>query len=203
MPTPSRKAEPPMPVSRRSTLLVPLLLAACSDDGPPRELTPLRYDFLTRLQLNVASIEFADLPAPGPLDTSSPAPAAQALRQMADDRLAAGGSSGKAVVVIEEARIVRSGSTLDGSMAIRIDIVAADSQRAGFAEARVARKLSGFGRDLRGGLYDITKQMLDDMNVELEFQLRRSLRDYLQTTTAAPAPAAVQQQDLAPPRPAP
>lgn len=190
-----------MPLSRRLILLTPLLFAACSEDGPPREMPPLRYDFLTRLQLNVASIGFADLPPPGPLDSLSPAPAAQALRQMAEDRLAAGGSSGKAVVVIEEARVARSGSTLDGSMAIQVDIVTADNQRAGFAEARVARKLSGFGRDLRGGLYDITKQMLDDMNVELEFQLRRSLRDYLQTTTAAPAPAAVQQQDLAPPSP--
>jgi hypothetical protein len=188
-----------MALSRRLVLLTPLLLAACGDDGPPREFKPLRYDFLTRLQLNVAAIGFADLPPPGPLDSVSPVPAAQALRQMAEDRLAAGGSSGKAVIKIEEARIVRSGSTLDGSMAIHLDIVAADGQRAGFAEARVARQLNGFGRDLRGGLYDITKQMLDDMNVELEFELRRSLRDYLQATTAAPAPAAVQQQDLAPP----
>lgn len=192
-----------MPSSRRLVLLAPLLLAACGDDGPPRNFPPLRYDFLTRLQLNVASIGFSDLPSPGPLDTVSPAPAAQALRQMAEDRLAAGGSSGQAVVVIEDARIIRSGSALDGSMAIHIDVVAADGQRAGFAEARVARRLTGYGRDLRGGLYDITKQMLDDMNVELEFQLRRSLRDYLQATTAAPAPASVQQQDLAPPRPAP
>ncbi len=192
-----------MALPRRLVLLAPLLLAACGDDGPPREYPPLHYDFLTRLQLNVASVPFADLPPPSPLDALSPIPAGPALRQMADDRLAAGGSSGKAVVTIEEARIVRSGDALDGSMAIRLDIIAADGSQAGFAEARVARRLAGFGRDLRGALYDITKQMLDDMNVELEFQLRRSLRDYLQTTAAAPAPAAVQQQDLAPPKPAP
>ena len=43
--------------------------------------------------------------------------------------------------------------------------------------------------------YDLTKQMLDDMNVELEFQIRRSLKDYLQTTGTAPTPAPVQKQD--------
>lgn len=190
-------------LTRRASLMVPLLLAACGDDAPAREFSMPRYDYLTRLQINVASIGFADLPPPGPLDRVSPVPAGPALRQMVEDRLAAGGSSGRAVVTIEDAAIARSGGGLDGTMAIRIDILSADGGRVGFAEARVARRTTGIGRDLRGALYDITKQMLDDMNVELEFQLRRSLRDYLQATAVAPAPAAVQQQDLAPPRPAP
>jgi hypothetical protein len=56
---------------------------------------------------------------------------------------------------------------------------------------------------LRSALYDMTKQMLDDMNVELEFQIRRSLRDNLQSTTTAPAPPPVEQQDLSAPAPAP
>ena len=118
---------------------------------------------------------------------------------MLRDRLSAGGSSGRAVATIEEARITRGGGGLDGAMAVRVDVLAADGTKAGFAEAQVARRLDGVGRDIRGALYDMTKQMLDDMNVELEFQLRRSLRDYLQTTSTAPAPAPVQQQDLSAP----
>ena len=179
--------------------LAPLALAACGGDGPPRVFTPLRYDYLTPLRLNVATIEMAPLPPPSPLDASSPAPAAQAVQQLIEDRLSAAGSSGRAVAKIDEARIARIGNVLEGTVSVRIDVITADGGRAGFTEARVTRRLSGFGRDLRGGLYDITKQMLDDMNVELEFQIRQSLRDYLQTTTTAPAPAPVQQQDLSAP----
>ena len=50
--------------------------------------------------------------------------------------------------------------------------------------------------DLPAALYDMTRAMMDDMNVELEFQIRRSLRDWLQDPTAAPPPAPVEQQEL-------
>lgn len=188
-----------MLLSRRLALTAPLWLAACGDDGPPRTYPPLRYDYLTPLRLNVASVDFAALPAPGPLDGQSPVPPGPALRQLAEDRLSAAGSSGRAVVTVDEARIARTGSGLDGTFAIRLDILSASGVKAGFAEARVARRVSGIDRNLRGALYDMTRQMLDDMNVELEFQLRRSLRDYLQATTTAPAPAPVQKQDLSAP----
>lgn len=196
-----------MPLTRRAALLAPLLLpglAACSDDAVRQDFPPLRYDYLTRLQLNVADIDYGDLPPPGPLDGIDPAPPGAGLQQLVRDRLIAAGSSGRAKVVLAEARIVRDGDGLDGAMGVRVDIIAADGNQAGFAEARVARRTTGMGRDLRGALYDFTKQMLDDMNVELEFQLRRSLKDYVQTTTTAPPPAAVQRQDLiAPSTPVP
>ena len=186
-------------LSRRLVLLAPLGLAACGDDGPPRVYGPIRYDYLTPLQLNVASVDMADLPPPGGLDELSPVPIGPAVRQMLQDRLSAAGSSGRAVVTVEDARVARSSGGLDGAVAVRLDIVAADGKPAGFAEARVARRLDGVGRNLRPAIYDMTKQMLDDMNVEFEFQIRRSLRDYLQTTTTAPTPAPVEKQDLAPP----
>lgn len=187
-----------MPLARRLLLATPLWLAACGDDGLPRSFAPLRYDYLTRLQINVASIDTADLPPPGALDQISPAPLAPALRQMALDRLTAGGSSGHGLVTVEEARITRGGGGLDGAMALRLDILAADGTKVGFAEARVARHVAT-GGSLQANLYDITKAMLDDMNVEFEFQVRQSLRDYLQTTTTAPAPAPVQQENLSAP----
>ena len=190
-----------MPLTRRSALLLPMLLAACGDDTVRRDFPPLRYDFLTRLELNVADIAYGELPQPGPLDGTDPTPPGPALLQLLQDRLIAAGSSGRARVTVGEARITRDGDDLDGAMSVRVDIITADGSPAAFAEARVARHATGIGRDLRGALYDFTKQMLDDMNVELEFQLRRSLKDYLQTTSTAPPPPPVQQQDLGAPTP--
>ena len=185
-----------MPLTRRSALLAPLWLAACADEGPPRAFPPLRYDYLTPLRLNVAAIDYSPLPPPNPLDAISPAPAALALQQMAQDRLSAAGAGGRAVVTVEEARVARTPNGLDGAFGLRVDIFASDGSPTGFATARVTRSEANIGPDLRGALYDMTKQMLDDMNVELEFQLRRSLSDHLQATTTAPAPAPVEQQDL-------
>ena len=189
-----------MALGRRGALLLALGsaggLAACGGEPARQAFPPLRYEFLTPLQLNVASIQYAPLPPPNPLDAGAPAPAGPALRQMAEDRLVAAGSSGEAVVTIEAARIARTADGLDGVFALRVDVLTAEGGRAGFAEARVTRRDAGIGRDVRAAAYEMTKQMLDDMNVELEFQLRQSLRDYLQSTTVAPAPAAVEQQDL-------
>ena len=204
----SRPEADPMAISRRLALLAPAWLAAAGLPHAPTTggatFPPLRYDYLTRLRAERRVDRLADLPPPGPLDALVAGPAGAGAA--ADGRGPAGGRRLERAgrwSTIEEARIVRVGDGLDGAMAIHLDVIAADGARAGFAEARVARRASGIGRDLRGALYDITKQMLDDMNVELEFQLRRSLRDYLQTAGAAPAPPPVQREDLPVPAPAP
>ena len=189
-----------MPLSRRLVLLLPLWAAGCGDDAPLRTtFPPLRSDYLTPLALNVGTIDYAGLPPPGPLDDLDPAPPGPALLQLAHDRLSAAGTGGRALVTVTDATVARSGDALAGSMGLRVEVSGADGGSAGFAEAKVTRRVVGIGRDLRGALYDVTKQMLDDMNVELEYQLRQNLRDYLQMPQTAPAPAPVQQQDLAPP----
>src|SRR5690348_12789620 len=105
-----------MPLPRRLTLLIPLWLVSCSSEPPLRQdFPPLRYDYLTKLQLNVASIAVSPPPPPGPLDALDPAPPAQALVQMAQDRLAAGGSLGRAVFVIDQATIARIPDGLEGT----------------------------------------------------------------------------------------
>ncbi len=119
---------------------------------------------------------------------------------MAADRLVAGGSLGRAVFTVEDASIRRIPGGLEGALAVRLDVLTSDGKRAGFAEARVMRRLQGYENDdFRGALYDLTRQMMDDMNVEFEFQVRRSLRDWLQVATTAPVPPPVQQQPLTPP----
>ena len=143
------------------------------------------------------------MPPPGPLDGENPAPPGQALRRLAQDRIAAGGSTGRAVFTVDQAAITREGSALSGTMAVHLDVLGPDGGRAAFAEARVTRQSPlPRGADLAGELYGMTRAMLDDMNVELEFQVRRALRAWLQDAGPAPGPAPVEQQPLdAPGRP--
>jgi len=176
-------------------LLLPLAVAACGGDEPLRDMPPLRYDFLTPLRLNVATVDVGEAPPPSPIEAQSPMPAGMALRQMALDRLAPGGSSGRAVFVIDVARINRTSNGLEGVLAVHLDVLTTEGTRAGFAEARVSRSATTHG-SLRRALYDLTRQMMDDMNVEFEFEVRRSLRDWLQDATTAPLPAPVEQQEL-------
>lgn len=191
-------------LTRRSSLLLPLLLAACGGGGrSDRSFPPLRYGYLTPLRLNVATVRVEQRFVPSGVapDVSQfdPVPPVTALRNMAEDRLQAFGSSGQAVFVIQDASLIRKGDTITGSMAVELDIYTSANTRAGFAEARVSRTRSGDVDDLAATLYDMTKQMMDQMNVEFEYQLRRSLREWLQRTGAAPVP--VQQQPLEQPAP--
>jgi hypothetical protein len=186
--------------------LVVLALAACSSE-PPRVYEPLRYDYLLPLRLNVASLTIETRFVPGgtnDLNALDPSPLIPTLTQMARDRLQAVGGSGRAVFVIKDATLARTNDGIRGSMDVELDVYGGDGTRAAFAEARVARTRSGDLGDMRGALYDMTKQLMDAMNVEFEFQVRRSLHDWLVSASAAPAP--VQQQALPPPpgaRPAP
>jgi len=70
----------------------------------------------------------------------------------------------------------------------------------GYAEARVTRAtaVSADAEPLRQTLYTLTTQMMRDMNVEFEYQLRRTLHDWLEETTPASSavPAPVEQQPL-------
>lgn len=185
-----------MDLPRRMALLLPVALAACGGDDEVRQDFPaLHYNYLTLLRLNVGAVDVGEPPPPGPLDALNPAPPGPALRQMALDRLGAGGTTGRAVFHIDAVQITQGSSGLQGVMAVHLDILDPSGGRVGFAEARVSR-LSDGSRGLRAALYDMTRSMMDDMNVEFEFQVRRSLKAWLQDATTAPLPAPVEQQDL-------
>jgi hypothetical protein len=189
-----------------AALLAALALAACSS-GPPRVYAPLRYDYLLPLRLNVAelTIESHFVPAgSSDLNAQAPAPLIPTLTQMARDRIQAVGGAGRAVFVIKDATLARTDDGIRGSIDVELDVYGGEGMRAGFAEARVSRTRNGDNGDLRSALYDMTKQLMDAMNIEFEYQVRHSLHDWLVTTSAVPPP--VEQQALPPPpgaRPAP
>jgi hypothetical protein len=198
-------------ISRRAALTAPLLaitLAGCAGTPVPTSYDKLSWDYLPRIRLNVASVTVDDswTPRAGTREVGflAPTPPVDALRRMAEDRLVAGGNSGRANFVVEDASIVQTRDAYAGSFAVRLDVTTSDGARSGFAEARVSRTRTI--RDTseagtRAELYELVKQMMTDMNVEFEYQIRHSLRDYLQTTApGAPEAGAVDTEQLSAPK---
>jgi hypothetical protein len=188
---------PSRALTRRSSLLLPVFFAACSGP-PPREYPPLHYGYLTPLPLNVAAIRieqrFVASGVPPDVSQFDPMPPVQALRNMAEDRLQAAGSSGQATFVIQDASLVRQGDTIVGNFAVELNVYTSANTRAGFAEARVSGTHTGDLDDMPSILYDTTKDLMDRMNVEFEYQIRRSMRSWLLPPGAPQTP--VQQQTL-------
>jgi hypothetical protein len=186
-------------LTRRSSLLLPLVLAACGGE-PERDFPLLHYNYLTPLRLNVAAIQIEQRFVPSGIapDVSQidPMPPVQALRNMAADRLQALGPAGQAVFAILNAALVRANGTITGTFAVELTVYTAPNVRAGYANASVTGSYTGDMDDLQGRLYDMTKSLMDRMNVEFEYQVRRSLGGWLLPGGAPQAP--VQQQPLTP-----
>ncbi len=187
-------------------VLTTLMLAGCGGaSAPEAAFKPYSYGYLTPLRLNVGQIRIEDHvpPAGDPADLgpTAPVPPDQALRQMAQDRLVAAGNAGTAVFTIDEASITgQPGGALNGALAVHLDIVSNSGGHSGYAEAHVSRQFvpgSDTGNDgLKSQLYGLTSQMMQDMNVEFEFQLRRTLGDWMLDASGAPVAATVEQQPL-------
>jgi len=180
-------------LTRRSSLLLPFLLAACGDE--PVVYKPLRYEYLRPIDLNVKAIDIEQrfVPAGVAPDISgqSPVDPVATLRQMGEDRLKPLGGSGRAIFSISDASLIRREDLIRGSLEVTVEILTDDGQHAGYAQARVSRSHRGHIDDLRKLLYDIVSGMMDDMNVELEFQIRNNLKSWLAVEgNAAPAPVA-------------
>ena len=175
-------------LTRRSALLLPLVLAACGGEEE-RVFEPLRYNYLPPIQLNVASIAVEQRFVPSGIDpdvsSMDPVPPIEALKAMANDRLQAFGTSNKAVFAILDGSLVRQDDGVNGSMAVSLTIFDDNGIQLGFAEARVQSRRTGVSGNIRPVLYDMTKAMMSDMNVEFEYQIRHNLKDYL-TSPAAP-----------------
>jgi hypothetical protein len=169
----------------RVVLLLPLVLGACAGvEPPPQEYPTPHYDFLTQIRLSVADIEIDDSWAPRGVgrhvEGLAPTPPRDALAQMGRDRLFAAGGPGRAVFVVEDASIVRGVDQYIGIFAVRVDVADAGGNQLASTVARATRtRLIGSEsrNGVRSDLYALVGDMMQDMNVELEYQLRRTLKD--------------------------
>ncbi len=193
---------------RRAALLALLATAACggggrSSSGPAETFEPLVYDYLNPIRLNVAAVEVEPRVAPAAsgrdVTAQDPAAPVATITRMAHDRLQALGPSGRAVLIINDASIVRRGDFYEGSFAVELDIYTSANIKAAFAEARVSgRRSVDSGETVQSALYELTKSLMDQLNVELEYQVRRAMRDWLVAAPTDETPP-VEQQSLAPP----
>ena len=187
-------------LTRRSSLLLPLAFAAC---GAPDQTTfdPLRWDYLPPIQLNVLTVDIEQRFFPsgsGDLTAQAPVRPADALKTMGEDRLRPFGNAGRAVMAIQDASLIKRDGAIVASMAVTVSLYRETGERGGFIEARVSRRETGGSGSMRSQLYQLVKSMMDQMNVELEFQIRRNLKEFLVEATAAPT--AVEQAPLSAPK---
>lgn len=207
-------------VRRRGILLLPLfagalagtsLLSGCADTpAPPANDPPLSFDYLPKLRLNVATIDIDNAWQPATVPTGihvealSPVQPADALKLMAQQRLVPVGTSGHAVLVIEDASLLQLPGQYQGTFQVHLDVSTSDGTHSGYAKAFVTGTRSiveDSPAAARESLYQLVKRMMADMNTEFEYQIRKSLRDYLQSDaeTAPPAqPVQAQPLDAAP-----
>ena len=175
-----------------------MLLAGCGGERRPRAFPPLHYDYLAPLRLNVSTLQIEQrfVPSGAPPDVSQydPVPPVLALRTMAQDRLQTVGNADLAIFVIQDASLTRRGDTISGNFAVQLDVYNTPTNRAAYAQASVSSTYTGDLDDLSARLYDMTKDMMDRMNVEFEYQVRRALSTWLVPAGAVQAP--VQQQPL-------
>jgi hypothetical protein len=198
---------------RRAFLLLPVSLAACGSTPLPQpEGPPIGYTHLTQIRLDVTRVDIEDrMPMPGPNDvgrTLQPS-AAEAVRIMGRDRLAAFGTENRARFGVTRAQIIRTrntpgtglfasdpGEQLECQLTARVDILDGNDRRLGFAEASATRSraVDSTAAGRRTGAESLLRLTMFDLNTEFEFQIRRALRPYIVEGTAAPPPPVAREE---------
>ena len=193
-------------LARRALLLMPLLLAGCGGDEetPVAEaggdFPPLRYGYLPPIKLGVQRLETARgfvLPTgEDEMIGLSPVSPLETLYAMARDRLQPVAQSGTATFHVVTASITKQHDTLNGVLAVRLDVRDGDSN--GYVVARVTATRSAKNASRRAAVYDLLKSMMSQMNVELEYQIRNKLKAWVVNTQPGPAVAPQAQPSLPP-----
>jgi hypothetical protein len=202
----------PLPGRRAIVLGLPALAAACAGNDTPPPLTRLvdGYGHLTPIRLDVAEIDVAD-PGAGVVRVDEPAPVRpdREMLRMARERIQAMGNAGQGRFVVEVAEFRRErlaggnaltslftgepGERLTCRLKARLE-VRSEARGTGFVEAEARRQRTladgASPAERRRAAEEVVRQAMDDLNVELEFQVRRTLRDWL-LEAAVPAPAPV------------
>ena len=198
--------------------LAVLALAGCSSPPPPQNFPPLEYSYLPPLVLKVANLSIVNDYVPSPdtvaLLAQDPAPPATTLLAMLNHRVVASGGPGTGTVTIQNASVHEVAGTLTGTMTVDVNVSSPDGRSSGYAEATVSASRTAPDPDAPPGdmaaaLYDLTKQLMNDMNVQLQYQMQHNLSGWLSwsgapggaavSPTAAPAGGTIQAMPLAAP----
>jgi hypothetical protein len=184
-------------------LVLPLFaaLAACSNQTPAQNLPPLDYSYLPPITFKVASMTVANnyVPTPGQatLIDEAPQPPALVLQNMLSHRLVASGAPGQGTATIETASLDQVGSNLTGTLTVDVNLSSADGRSTGYTEATVtatqtAPDPDAAQSDVQAALYNLTKRLMDSMNVQLQYQIQHNLGPWLvwSNTPAYAAPSA-------------
>ncbi len=165
-------------------------LAGCGG-SPPQTFAPLNYSYLPPITLQVATVNvvnsYAIDPGAAQLMAEDPAPPPAVLGTELARRLIASGAPGTATVTIEDASVEETNGTLNGAMTVRVDVASADGQRTGFTEAAVSHSEAAPDDDsnMPAALYDMTKQLMDAMNVQLQYHVQHDLSAWVVYTPNA------------------
>jgi hypothetical protein len=176
--------------------LAVLALAGCSSPPPVQNFPPLDYSYLPPLVLKVANLSVVNAYVPS-VDTvallaQDPAPPALTLLAMLNRRVVASGAPGTATVTIQNASVHEVAGMLTGAMTVDVNVASPDGRSTGYAEATVSASRnapdSDSAGDMRAALYSLTKQLMDNMNVQLQYQMQHNLSGWL--SWSGPAGAA-------------
>lgn len=189
-------------------LVSPMIgLTACSHDEP-KTFAPLTYDYLTPIFFNVGQIDVQNVTEnqkyPRDVTNLSPILPAVALQNMANTRFQARGSSGKAVFIINRASLQEQGHNgIYGQMDATLDIYNSNNKKVASVQSSVNHTYdidsSKGAASSKANLYEATQKLMQDMNVELEFQIRKHLSNWIVDATGTPISGGVQTEDLGKP----
>ena len=169
-----------------------LALAACAaPPPPPQNFPPLDYSYLKPIVFNVATLNVVDNYTPSPaeiaLNANNPAPPATTLLAMLNRRLQPSGTPGAGTVTVQVASITEANGRLNGQMTVDINLSSPDGRATGFAEASVSATASEPDTDAdpnaqQAALYQMTKKLMDTMNVELPYQIAHNIPNWVSWT---------------------
>lgn len=174
-------------------LLSVLVLTACASPPPPAVFKPLDYSYLRPITFKVANLNVINNYTPGPAETqlnsNNPAPPAATLLAMLNNRMQPSGQPGNGTITVQVASITQANGMLNGQMTVDINLTSADGRSTGFAEASVSASQTAPDSDdqnaVQTALYQMTKTLMDAINVQLPYQIAHNIASWVAWTTPA------------------